>query len=287
MTAEIFDSTPCKLGEGPFWHPIRKQFFWFDILNKKLRSNTGSKPIHWQFDEFVSAAGVIDENRLLIASESQLFVYDLENETKTHLVDLEVDNPITRSNDGRVDTLGGMWIGTMGKNAEPNAGAIYRYYKGELRRLFAEISISNAICFSSDGAFAYFTDTPTRKIMRQQLDSQDGWPVGEPQVWLDLNDDELNPDGAIVDTQGNLWNAQWGASRVAVYSPEGAFIRAINVDASQATCPAFGGAGLGDLLVTSACIGISASQLGDESRDGMTFLVNGAGVGQPENLVKL
>ena len=42
----------------------------------------------------------------------------------------------------------------MGVFAEADAGAIYRYYKGELRKLFAPITISNAISFSPDGLHA-------------------------------------------------------------------------------------------------------------------------------------
>ncbi len=31
MTVYVFDDRPCKLGEGPFWHPERDLLFWFDI----------------------------------------------------------------------------------------------------------------------------------------------------------------------------------------------------------------------------------------------------------------
>ena len=44
---KIFDETPCVLGEGPLWHPERKQLFWFDILKHRLHT----KGRHWQFDE--------------------------------------------------------------------------------------------------------------------------------------------------------------------------------------------------------------------------------------------
>ena len=34
----IFDSRPCELGEGPFWHPLLGRLFWFDILNRTMLS---------------------------------------------------------------------------------------------------------------------------------------------------------------------------------------------------------------------------------------------------------
>jgi sugar lactone lactonase YvrE len=40
---------------------------------------------------------------LLIASETALFTFNLRNRSRVHIVDLDADNPLTRSNDGRVD----------------------------------------------------------------------------------------------------------------------------------------------------------------------------------------
>ena len=148
MTYQIFDNRPCDLGEGPLWHPERQQLFWFDITNSLLRSRDDDHALEWRFDRMVSAAGWVDRDHLLIASERDLVLFDLRTEAETLVIDLEADNPITRSNDGRIDPLGGFWIGTMGKEAEAGAGAIYRFYRGELRRLYPDISIPNAISFA-------------------------------------------------------------------------------------------------------------------------------------------
>jgi len=161
----IFDDTICSLGEGPLWHPERQSFFWFDIIEKRLYGEGQTR----QFDEHVSAAGWVDHDTLLIASESQLFTYDLETNTQEHVAPLEQDNAITRSNDGRADPYGGFWIGTMGKAAERGAGAIYRYYRGAVETLYTDITVSNAICFSPDGTFAHYTDTPTRQMAGRKV----------------------------------------------------------------------------------------------------------------------
>ncbi|WP_420328238.1 SMP-30/gluconolactonase/LRE family protein [Mameliella sp.] len=247
-------ATRCILGEGALWHPDRGSFLWFDILGHRLYEQDGQTERHWQFDRAVSAAGIVEVSRLLIASERDLFLFDLDSASETRLCDLEADNPVTRSNDGRADPQGGFWIGTMGYKAEPGAGAIYRWYKGELQQLFGEITIPNAICFAPDGRHAYFTDTPTRVIRRVALDAE-GWPVGEPETWLDLRPEGLNPDGAVTDAAGNLWNAQWEASRVASYAPDGRFLRSFALPTTQTTCPAFGGADFDRLMVTSAAEG--------------------------------
>lgn len=276
MQVEVFDERQCVLGEGPLWHPERGELFWFDILGKKLMS----KAQEWAFEEYVSAAGWIDADRLLIASEMALFAFDLRDGSREHVTDLDAENPVTRSNDGRADPQGGFWIGTMGKAAEPNAGAIYRYYRGEVRKLFGNISISNSICFAPSGDRAYFTDTRLGKIMTMMLD-KDGWPTGAPSVFVDLTGEGLNPDGSVVDAEGCLWNAQWGASRVARYSVDGVFLSAVDIAAKQASCPALGGPDLRILFVTSAADGL------DGADEGKTFSVQLDVQGQMEHRVIL
>lgn len=269
----VHDKRACVLGEGPLWHPERAQLFWFDILSKQLLTHGGM----WQFDEHVSAAGWVDLDTLLIASETALLRFDLKSGRADPVIALEPDNPLTRSNDGRADPMGGFWIGTMGKALERGMGAIYRFYRGELRQIAAPITIPNAICFAPDGRTAYYTDTPDRRILAQPLDD-DGWPEGAPSVVLNLRRDQLSPDGAVVDDEGYLWIAQWGASRVARYSPAGAFLTAVDLPASQITCPAFDG---NTLYVTSASDGV------DEAQGGMTFAVEVAAQGQREHRVIL
>lgn len=282
MTVEIHDDRICELGEGPLWHPEREQLFWFDILGKRLMATENGAPQEWRFDRHVSAAGWVDRDRLLIASETGLLVFDLESGAELPVAAIEADNPVTRSNDGRADPWGGFWIGTMGRNFEPYAGSIWRWYRGRLRRLFDRITVPNAICFSPDRQWAYFTDTWSRRVMRQTLGSN-GWPKGDPELFLDLRGDALNPDGAVVDAEGCFWVAQWGAARVARYAPDGTFLSALEVPAQQASCPAFGGPDLSRLFVTSARTGLKDP--GPD--DGRTFAAEIGIKGQAEHRVIL
>ena len=272
----IFDAHQCSLGEGPLWHPERQQLFWFDILAKQL----WTKGQHWQFDDYVSAAGWVDRDHLMIASAKELFLFDLTAGTSKPICPLEADNPVTRSNDGRADPQGGFWIGTMGINAEAGAGAIYRYYQGELRQLYTNIQISNAICFAPSGEVAYFTDTNTQIIKSVTLD-RDGWPTADPQFHIDLRGTDYRPDGAVCDSQGNLYSAQWGVGRVACYDNNGAFVRAYNLPATQASCPAFGGPNLQTLYCTTAAVGL------DGPDDGQVYAFDTTATGQREHQVIL
>lgn len=272
----IFDTRACELGEGPLWHPLRGELFWFDILNRTLHSQAQS----WTFAEYISAAGWISRDELLVASETGLFRLNLVTGDRSPVA--SAGTPETRSNDGRADRQGGFWFGTMGKKAEKDAGAIWRWYKGELRQLYPGVTIPNAICFAADGSAAHFADTARGLVMKVALDSA-GWPKGEPQVWLDLDRAGLNPDGAVIDAEGLFWNAQWGAGRVAAYTPDGVFLREIETPgAPHASCPAFGGADLSTLYVTTALEHMDSEARDRHPASGQTFAFPGIAKGLPE-----
>ena len=279
----IFDRRQCNLGEGALWHPIRKQLFWFDILEKKLLTVDNGTPLEWQFDEYVSAAGWIDESCFFIASETKLFSFNLDTSNVEDVCELEASIENNRSNDGRADPWGGFWISTMGKGGEQNAGSIYRYYNGELRHLHDRMTIPNSICFSPDEACAYFSDTSRQTIFKQTLIKEDGWPAGEAEVFADFSEEGLNPDGAVVDKNGNIWCAFWGSSQIVCLSSDGGVIRRVNVATQQPSCVAFGDDDFGTLYITSAYQGLS---LKSES-DGQTLKINTDLNGLPEPRVIL
>ena len=281
----IFDPRPCDLGEGAFWHPTRGQFFWFDILNRKLLTQDNG-PREYLLPEMASAAGWLDWDSLLVATERRLLRLDLNTGAQTDVMALEADNPVTRSNDGRADPKGGFWIGTMGKSAQFQAGAIYRLYQGEIRKVFDKITISNSICFAADGTFAHFSDTALGQVFKVALDAA-GWPVGQPEVFLDLTKQGLNPDGAVLDESGLFWVAQWGAGRVAAYAPDGSFVRAIDVGGPHSSCPAFGGADLTTLFCTTAVQDMDASARAQFPDAGKTFALPDVAKGQAEHQVIL
>ncbi|MDG3041586.1 SMP-30/gluconolactonase/LRE family protein [Roseicyclus marinus] len=286
MSVAVHDDRPCILGEGPLWHPGRGQLFWFDIMGKRLMTRDTDGPRDWLFDRHVSAAGWVDDDTLLIATETDLCRFSLLTGQAAPFAALEADNSVTRSNDGRADPMGGFWIGTMGKRAEARAGSLYRYWRGELRCLRDGITIPNATCFAPDGRTAYFADTAAHVVWRIALDA-DGWPAGDWQVFLDHRDSGLNPDGAVVDADGHLIVAEWGASRVARYAPNGNLVEEISLPVPQPSCPAMGGQNLSTLYVTTARQGLSDAAMAAAPLSGQTFAIATGWRGQAEHRVIL
>jgi len=271
----VFSDHICQLGEGPSYDPASDALFWFDIVNGKLLEKplTGALKIH-ELGQMASAIAIIDDQRQLIATETGLFVRDVATGAMTLHTPIEADNPLTRSNDSRVHPCGAFWVGTMAKDESKGAGAIYWFFRGELRRLFSDITVSNSICFSQDGTIAYYTDTATGLLMRVACDPATGLPVGVPKVFVDHRSSKGYVDGSVVDRDGVLWNAVWGGRAVKAYSPDGALLREIAMPVTQASCPAFIGQKADRLAVTSAWKGKDEKQRAVDPQAGMTFLLD-------------
>ena len=158
---------------------------------------------------------------------------------------------------------------------------------GELRCIYPGISIPNSICFSPDGALAYFTDTQTNRIMRVACDPASGLPPGEPELFFDNEGERGWPDGSVCDAEGNVWNTRWAGNALDKISPQGERLLSIAMPASRTSCPAFVGREANRFAVTSARQGMDEAARAAETRAGFTFLVDVPVKGRFEPDVKL
>src|SRR5437660_7578631 len=139
---KILSDRHCHLGEGCTYDPATDTAWWFDIIERTLLQAdlaSGAVTAH-ALPMMASVIAFIDDQRQLLATENGLYVRDIRDGRLTLHVGLEADNAASRSNDGRVHPSGALWIGTMSRNAEKGAGAIYHFGGGELRRLYAGVA---------------------------------------------------------------------------------------------------------------------------------------------------
>jgi sugar lactone lactonase YvrE len=272
FSGRILSNVACQLGEGPTYDPATDTAFWFDIKGQKLHAlhlATMTENVH-ALPFLGSVLAVIDADRQLVVSDQGLFMRATADGTLTPFVKLE-DKPGNRSNDGRVHPCGALWASTMGRSAEKHAGAIYHVAGERVTRLFADMTIPNAICFSPDGSVAYFTDTDVNHLMRVALDPKTGLPIGAPEVLSDESGTPGGVDGAVCDADGLIWNARWGAGAIDVYKPDGTRIARHLLPASQTSCPAFIGRSAERMLVTSAWQDMDEAARQADPHAGQTF----------------
>ncbi|MEB2846894.1 SMP-30/gluconolactonase/LRE family protein [Rhizobiales bacterium RZME27] len=266
----VLSSATSELGEGPTFDPHAAKAWWFNIVGQELHeldTVSGETRVH-PLPFMGSVLARIDAGRQLIASDKGLFIRDTVSGEFAHYVDLEADKPGNRSNDGRVHQSGALWIGTMGRKAEDGAGAIYHVAKGQVTKLFDNISITNAICFSPDGTIGYFVDTKVNQLMQVALDAATGLPTGQPSVLIDNKGEPGGMDGAVCDAEGKIWNARWGAGLLDCYAPDGTLLGRYEVPVKQPSCPAFFGENADRLLTTSAWQGMDENARKTDAKAG-------------------
>ncbi|MEM0900841.1 MAG: SMP-30/gluconolactonase/LRE family protein [Pseudomonadota bacterium] len=272
-------ATRCHLGEGPLYCDRRDTLYWFDILEQRRYAYDFKSGIETfiNLPEMASAMAVLNERYDVIFTESGLWLHEVGTGCWSPLCNIEPDDHETRSNDARVHPSGAMWLGTMGKHAQTGAGAIYHFRDGALTKLFNDITIPNSICFSPDGRTGYFTDTKAGHLNAVALDTETGMPDGEPRSIHDHSGFRGGLDGSVCDGRGDIWNAQWGASILQCYGPDGDVKSKFELPVTQPSCPAFVGGG--KVAITSAYEGLDDIERASDPNAGRTMIVD---LGVPE-----
>lgn len=260
----------CTLGEGIVWWPERRALLWTDIEASRLWMHTrdDGKTIDWSLPDRLGSMALCRSGTLLLGLAKGIFVADIDRTPAgghldvAPLASFEPDLP-TRTNDGRTDRSGNFVFGTM-HDEEPKRplGSFYQYSRRHgLRRLdLGPVAIPNSICFSPDGGTMYFCDSTLRRIMQADYDA-DRASVANVRVFAALPPGTGDPDGSVVDSDGCLWNAEWGSALVRRYGRDGRRIGEIALDARKPSCPVFGGADLGELFITTARQDLTAAEL--------------------------
>lgn len=272
-----------RLGECALWDG--EAFWWTDIEGSRVSRLDGSGQVRaWPLPErvgsFAFCAG--SATKLLLGLASGIAVFDTADGSLSPVIPVEADQPTTRINDGRCDRQGRFVFGTYNPKEEA-IGGLYRVHADlRVERLpLPATAVANSICFSPDGATMYYADSPARTIW--SLDYAADGRLGTPRVFVRLRDDEGFPDGSCIDAEGGLWNAQWEGRCVVRYDAAGRETDRIALPVSRLTCPAFGGADLDVLYVTSARGGLTKERLREEPQAGGVFTARVRQRGLPES----
>ena len=127
--------------------------------------------------------------------------------------------------------------------------------------------------WSPDDRLLYYTDSLRRTIWVYDFDLATG-AIDRRRVFARVPDDAGVPDGLCVDREGHVWSAHWGGWRLTRYAPDGGVDRVVDMPVPQPSCPAFGGADLEVLYVSSAAIGMTQDELARAPDGGGLFALD-------------
>ena len=276
--ATLLLDSRCELGEGILWCERRHRLYWVDILACKLWCHEpASGATHtWTLPQPLACIGLGEDGRLLLGLADGLYAADVDAHEDAStlplrkLADVEADDPMTRVNDGRADRNGGFVFGTKSEHADNRkAGRFYQYTATHgLRELgLPAAAIPNSICFDKAGTRMFFCDSVEPRILCCDYDAASA-SIANARVFVTLDTPGAEPDGSIIDAEGALWNAQWGAGQVVRYLPDGQVDRVIRMDAAQPSCVALRG---DTLFITSARVGLPPRVLAAQPASGGIF----------------
>jgi sugar lactone lactonase YvrE len=303
MSQYKVDVEPVKkvyLGEGPHWDAKNQQLYFVDILDKAIHRyvpSTGQDfkvvieekgeghdsvslvvPVENQPNKFVIGLG-----RSLRSIEWDGVSSKIDSMKTLHVVD--DGNLGGRFNDGKCDSSGRLWAGTMGYEPVPGdldekKGLLYKLdSNGQLTKHVDKIDIANGLAWSPDNSIFYYIDTFTYRVDAFDYDASAG-TISNRRPAFDLKANNITgvPDGMCIDATGNLWVCVFAGQRILHVDPKvGKMIDYIEFPAVNITSCAFGGPNLDILYATSAKHGRTPEQLAVEPEAGSLFSIKNTG----------
>jgi sugar lactone lactonase YvrE len=272
-TATLLYPAANILGEGPVWHAERKSFFWVDIEGKKLQEiKWPSKEMQfWPMPQLIGLIVPYGENALVVALQDGLAVFSIPTGKLEWLLDIEKEIKDNRPNDGKCDSRGRLWLGTMNVHAKEKAGSLYCIDNNMVTQHLSSLTISNGMAWQQDGKYFYFIDSPLYRVDRYLFDAAIGSLAFERTV-VHIPEEMGMPDGMTIDAEGMLWVAQWDGFSVCRWNPHtGEMLHKIDLPIPQVSSCTFGGENLDVLFITTASVGLDEGALLQYPQSGHVF----------------
>jgi sugar lactone lactonase YvrE len=269
-----------ELAEGVLWDDRAALVRWVDIwsgrvLSGRLEEDHLTDIQAVELGQTAGAVALAEDGGVLIAAARGLATIGPDG-VVSFGPDLLGDRRDVRFNDGSVDPQGRFVVGTLALGEETGEEVLLRVSAdGAVETLRTGIRLSNGVAFSPDGTTIFHVDTLANTISRH---SYGPGPFDRDEPWVPvIHDLPHSPDGLTVDSDGMLWVAQWGGSSVRRHAPTGELLDIVEVDATQASCPAFVGPDLATLAITTAQEGLH----GWTDQSGAIFLADVGATGLP------
>lgn len=275
------------LGEVPLWCDRTALLWWVDVRRPALQSYdpvTGAhRAIRLPDGLLTGSIALREAGGFLLATQRGFFVYDPDTGEPPRFINHpEADIPQNRLNDGKCDRRGRFWVGSMRDAQREPEGTLYRFDPDyQATPMATGIVVPNSVAWSPDDKTMYFADTHIQIIWAFDFDIDEG-RITNRRVFKDWTHQVGRPDGSTVDAEGYLWTAMVASGELVRLAPDGSVDQVIRMPVTNPTCPAFGGADLGTLFVTSHSQRLTPEQLATEPAGALLMLDVGVkGIKEP------
>ncbi len=210
---------------------------------------TGSVATIWPDRMWIGGATVNQDSAILLSGRGGLIL--VEHGAARPVLSAIDGMPIVAVNDIEADAAGGIYGGTIDfesilMRGEPPAPGHFFHLapSGELTILRDDVTASNGIGFSPDGAIMYHAES-TVGIWAWAM--REGRAAGRPQLFAAADD----CDGLAVDVEGAVWVAFWRDAVIRRYRADATIDHELKLPFPNLVSLAFGGDDMTELYVTT------------------------------------
>lgn len=283
MEAEVAVATRDILGESACWSRQGGELLWIDGAAPSIQGWHPRTRAHRILATTTGYLGMIapteDADTLVVADRHGVSLLSLDSGERSVLAVPEHGREGIQYNDGKIDPLGRLWVGTCDSSEREPRGCLWLLAPGQPPRLAdSGFAVVNGPAFSSTGDVLYLSDSLGRRILAYSVS---GETLKDRRVFATLTAEEGVPDGLTVDAEGCVWCAHWDGGQVCRYSPRGERLLRIALPVPRVTSVAFGDEDLGTLYITTARYGLNESDLERAPLAGQLFRVRPGAVGVP------
>jgi len=271
----------------PRWHAGENALYWIDAFKPAVHryDPVTGKTESWTPQDKLGSFAPCAEGGLLLAGRNGFVIYDPRTDRYDRISDPEDGAKVNILNDGRCDSRGRFWVGSMSRTIQSPTGSLYRLEHGKTQKFGNTIWVANGVAFGPDDKVMYFADSHLHTIFAYEFDVEAG-TAGARREFAKV-DRKGSPDGASVDAEGFLWIALFDGGCVARYAPDGRLDRVVDMPVSRPTAVAFGGPGLRTLYVTTARFRITPEKLASETHAGGLLALDVGVAGLPEPMYRM
>ena len=300
-------TAPDMLGESPFWHPTEKMLYWVDIPGKKIHRSTLDHMIvdNWDMPTEPGCIAPAKRGGLIIAMRDGIYRAEHWQAELVKIASVNFDTSTTRFNDGKCDTAGRFWVGSMFEPRTQRLAALFRLDSRDtvdhkkppkFEIVQKDAILANGLGWSPDNKTIYWADTVdqiihawdwdevtgkmTNKRVFQKFDAKPaGWTPEKPQGIHYQG----RPDGCAIDTQGNYYIAMYDGQRLLKFGSSGKLLADILTPTRCTTMPCFGGEDMKTLFITTSSYMRSEDELKAQPLAGHVFSMQVDVPGLPVN----
>ena len=264
----------CTLGEGTLWVKEHNSIYFVDIKKKRICSLNikNNKKKILKVNKEIGFIAHLEKHVFILGLQGELRIQNLKSKKILKSIFIEPEIRLNRINDGKTDSAGNLWFGTMDNlERKIEKGSLYKLDKNlKLSKIDKNYRITNGPAFIDKFNF-YHTDSRKKIIYKIKVDKH--LKIISKKIFKKFSKKSGSPDGMVLDNKKNLWVCRYGGASISIFNKFAKKIHSVRFPAKNITNCVFGGKNNSYLYVTSAIKKLKKKEIKKYNFSGALFKV--------------